>query len=50
MIDREITNKMIDREITKTNSLPRIYEYEENIEILITNSKSEGKNKGNTKK
>ncbi|MGE5781838.1 MAG: hypothetical protein ACM31J_03160 [Nitrososphaerales archaeon] len=39
---------MDDREIARTNYLPRIYEYEENIEVLITNSKSEGK-KLNTK-
>jgi len=34
---------MDDREIARTNYLPTIYEYEENIEVLITNSKSEGK-------
>ncbi|HJS64677.1 MAG TPA: hypothetical protein VJ767_07435 [Nitrososphaeraceae archaeon] len=35
---------MDDRETATANHLPRIYEYEENIEVLITNSKSEGKN------
>jgi hypothetical protein len=34
---------MDDLEIATTNYLPRIYEYEENVEVLITNSKSEGK-------
>ena len=34
---------MDDREIARTSYLPRIYEYEENIEVLITYSKSEGK-------
>lgn len=32
---------MHDSEIARINQLPRIYEYEENIEVLITNSKSE---------
>ena len=39
---------MDNRDITEKKQLPEIYEYEESIEVLIVNSKSDNKVRGSS--